>query len=447
MTNPINRRQFLGRSAFSGAILAGAYVSTAKAADSKSPNEKLNIATVGTANRAGADINGVAGENIIALCDVDQRYLDKAASRFTKASKYRDFRKMLDKEEKNIDAVVVATPDHMHAPASATAMRMGKHLYCEKPLSHTVHESRIVANLAKEHKLATQMGTQIHAGSNYRRVVELIQTGAIGAVKEVHVWVGVTYSSNAYKTGVKKPSYLDWDLWLGPAPEMEYAAGLHPFNWRKYNQFGTGGIGDFGCHFMDLPFWALDLKHPISVQTQGPPHHPISAPRDLTVTYQFPDRPRKDKKGQWPGVTMTWYDGKNRPAILSTLKHKDGSPLKWGNGQLFIGDKGMLISDYGRNVLLPEEKFVDFKAPDQFIANSIGHHKEWIKACKDGSETTCNFEYSGALTESVLLGIVAQRAGKKIDWDGANLKVTNDDKAQQYVTKEYRKGWDLVAKG
>jgi len=445
MSDRMNRREFVGRSAVGGAILAGAYINTAPAAESKSPNEKLNIAAVGTSNRAAADINGVAAQNIVAVCDVDKRFLDKAASQRRGAKPYRDFRKMLEADRKNIDAVVVATPDHMHAPAAALAMRMGKHVYCEKPLSHTVHESRVLAALAKENRLATQLGTQIHAGSNYRRVVELIQTGAIGNVEQVHVFVGVTYSSTKYKN-TDKPGYLDWDLWLGPAPEMPYAADLHPFNWRKYGTFGTGGIGDFGCHFMDLPFWALDLVHPVSIETKGPPHHPISAPRDLTVTYEFPKRPRKDGKGQWNPVTMTWYDGKNRPAILSTLKRKDGSPLKWGNGQLFIGDKGMLISDYSKHVLLPEDKFADFKAPDKFIADSIGHHKEWIKACKTGSATTCNFDYSGALTETVLLGIVAQRVGKKIQWDGANLKATNAPEADQYVRKEYRKGWEYVVK-
>ena len=438
MRSCLNRREFLGRSAaFGGVLAAGWHVNPSSVAESTSSNEKLNIAAVGTMNRAGANISGTSSENIVALCDVDENLLGTAAMKHPAARKYRDFRVMLEKEADKIDAVLVGTPDHCHASAAAMAMRLGKHVYCEKPLTHTVYEARTLAELAKSNNLITQMGTQIHAGDNYRRVVELIQTGAIGKVSEVHVWVGVNYGGSRFTTNTPAPKHLDWDLWLGPAPQRPYSKGVHPGRWRRFWDYGTGGLGDFGCHYMDLVHWALKLRHPTTVEAEGPELHPDATPAWLIVKYQHPSR------GELPPVKLTWYDGGRRPDLLSRLRGKDGKPINWGSGQLFVGEAGILLSNYSQHVLLPTDKFADIDRPEPFIPKSIGHHQEWIQAIKNGGATTCNFDYSGALTEAVLLGNVSYRSGKSIEWDAKNLKVTNAPEAQQFVHKEYRKGWTL----
>ena len=440
MNTSMNRREFLGVSSAAGGMLAAGYfVNPAAAAPSKSPGEKLNIAAVGTMNRAGANIGAVAaaGENIVALCDVDANLLGRAAQKYSKARKYRDFRVMLEKEAEKIDAVLVGTPDHTHAPAAAMALRLGKHVYCEKPLAHTVLEARTMAELAKKKNLVTQMGTQIHSGDNYRRVVELVRGGAIGKVRKSHVWVNVSYGGARLKTGSPAPKHLDWDLWLGPAPKRSYSAGVHPFNWRRFWDYGTGGLGDFGCHYMDLVHWALDLRHPTTITARGPKVDPIATPSWLEVDYHHP------RRGDLPAVDLTWQDGGRRPKILSQLRDAGGKPLNWGSGQLFIGEQGMILSNYSQHVLLPAKKFAGFDRPKQSIPRSIGHQREWLHAIKSGGTTTCNFDYSGALAEAVLLGNVAYRSGKKIEWDAKNLKVTNAPAAQQFVHTEYRKGWAL----
>jgi predicted dehydrogenase len=432
-----NRREFLQRSAAAGAVAGGFFVNPVSAAESKSPNERLNIAAVGATGRAGADISGVASQNIIAIADVDQELLDKGSVKYPEARKYRDFRVMLEKEAEKIDAVVVGTPDHTHAPAAAMALRLGKHVYCEKPLTHTVFEARRLAELAKENKLVTQMGSQIHAGDNYRRVVELVQTGAIGKIEETHVWVPVNYSGAKFTTGTPTPANLDWDLWLGPATERPYTEGAHPFHWRRFWDYGTGGLGDFGCHYMDLVHWALDLRAPTTVSAEGPLVDPVSTPPWVIATYQYPAR------GKLAPVKLTWYDGGKRPALLATLKDKSGKTLDWASGQLFVGETGMILSNYGQHLLLRDNMAVDFTPPEPFIPRSIGHHNEWLQAIKTSGPTTCNFDYSGALTEAVLLGVVAYRSSAKLEWDAQKLKVTNAPDAQQFVHKEYRKGWTL----
>ncbi|NQU22952.1 MAG: Gfo/Idh/MocA family oxidoreductase [Candidatus Nealsonbacteria bacterium] len=428
--NRTNRRQFLRTSAAAGAAAAFAAPALLHAA---SPNEKLNIAAVGVAGRAAANVAGVASENIVAICDVDEQRLDGAAGKFPKAKKFVDFRKMLTETEKQIDAVVVGTPDHIHMPAGVMAMRMGKHCYAEKPLAHNVYDARVAAELAKEKKLATQMGTQIHAGNNYRRVVEMIGAGAIGPVHEVHVWCGKNWGGGRRPADTPPvPKTLHWDLWLGPAPERPYHSCYLPGNWRRWWDFGNGTLGDMACHYMDLPFWALDLRHPTSIESEGPPVDPEGCPEKLIVRYEFPAR------GDMPPVKFTWYDGTNRPS----LPEEWGIPVG-GSGVLFVGKEGQMRADYGSWSLYPKKKFADYEPPEPTIPNSIGHHKEWIEACKTGSETTCNFNYSGALSEAVLLGNVAFRVGKKLDWDGAKMKATNCPEADQYLRREYRKGWTL----
>lgn len=437
MTRPVSRRRFLAQSAVVSAVASGYFVNPGRAADSKSPNERLNLAAVGATGRAGANIQGCASQNIIAIADVDSGLLDKGAVPYPNARKYRDYRVMLEKEAEKIDGVLVGTPDHSHAPAAAMALRLGKHVYCEKPLTHTVKEARTLANLAKEKKLVTQMGTQIHAGANYRRVVELVEQNAIGAIREVHVWAGAQYTGGKFTTDKPCPETLNWDLFLGPAPERPYSDGVHPFHWRRFWDYGTGALGDFGCHFMDLVHWALKLRNPVKVRAEGPEVEAVSTPAWNIVHYEYPAR------GDLPPVKLTWYDSGRRPPLLATLKDAAGKPLDWGGGQLFVGEKGMIVSDYGRNLLLPADKFTDYKRPEAYIPDSIGHHEEWINAIKTGGTTTCNFDYSGALTESVLLGTVAYRSGEAIEWDSENLKVKNSEKAQQLIHKEYRKGWTL----
>ena len=439
MSRHHSRRQFLRTSTAAASALAlGAYVNPAAAQESRSPNERLRIAAVGTTRRAGENLKQLASQEIVALAEVDAKLMDEGSAAFPAALKYRDYRIMLEKEADKIDAVLVATPDHSHAPAAAMGMRLGKHCYCEKPLTHTVLEARTLANLAKEKKLVTQMGTQIHAGDNYRRVVELIQAGAIGKVSEVYVWVTAQYTGAKFTTGTPAPAHLNWDLWLGPAPERPYSEGVHPFAWRKFWDYGTGALGDFGCHYMDLVHWALDLRAPTAVVAEGPQFDPVSCPEYCFAHYEYPAR------GDMPAVKLHWSDSGKQPEIASKLmigERRLGQVFK--SAQLFIGSEGMLVSDYGNHVLLPEDKFAGFKRPDPTIPKSIGHHAEWVQAIKTGGQTTCNFDYSGALTEAVLLGTVAYRSGRRIEWDAENLKVTNAPEAQQFVHKEYRKGWTL----
>lgn len=437
MNESLTRRQFLHR-AGCGLSLAAASLGFPSLIRARGLNEKLNIASVGTSGRAGANLAGVASENIVAVADVDATMLEAAVKQYPGARRYEDFRVMLEKEADNLDAVVVSTPDHTHAVAAAQAMKMGKHVYCEKPLAHTVHEVRHLTDLAREEKLITQMGTQIHAGDNYRRVVELVRSGALGTVREVHVWVNIghSYSGGRFTTDTPAPAGLNWDLWLGPAAKRPYTKGVHPFDWRKFWDFGNGRLGDFGCHYMDLVHWALDLRHPVKVRSEGPPVDPISTPEWLVVHYDYPAR------GEQPPVQLTWH-GNRTPAILSGLKKADGQPLDWGSGQLFVGDRGMVVSDYGRHMLLPAESFQDFQRPEPSIPKSMGHHAEWIHAIKTGGATTCPFDYSGPLTESVLLGVASYRSGEEILFDAKNMRIAHSPKAQALLSKEYRKGWVL----
>lgn len=433
------RRDFLKRSAVAAAATAFAAPAIAQ---EKSPNEKLSVAGIGVGGQGASDIGGCAGENVVALCDVDDRRCENTLKRFPKAKRYRDFRKMFDEMAKQIDAVTVGTPDHVHAAASVMAMRLGKHCYCEKPLAHNVGEARVMAEVAKEKKLATQMGTQIHAGDNYRRVVELVQAGAVGPIREVHVWLGANFKGppkpiataatqpNAPKESMPVPSTLDWDLWLGPAKFRPYHATYVPFQWRYWWAFGNGALGDFFCHFCDLAFWALKLRHPTTIEAEGPVH-PESAARWTIARQEYPAR------DSLPPVTLTWYNGGGYPEWA-----KEKKVPEYGSAVLFVGADGMLISDYGRHQLLPEEKFKGYKRPDQTIPKSIGHHAEWILACKTGSPTTCNFDYSGALAEAALLCNAALRSGKKIQWDAANLK-TGSPEADAFIQEQYREGWKL----
>ena len=433
-----NRREFLRKTATVGALASWAVPALAR---TRAPSEKLNIAVIGVAGRGADQLAEAKRENVVALCDVDSKNLGAAAEKLPGVKTFSDFRQMFDEMHGQIDAVTVSTPDHTHAAAGMMAMRLGKHCYCEKPLAHSVHEVRRMTEIARQKRLATQMGTQIHAEANYRRAVERVQSGVLGAIGEVHVWLGANFGGPPRPTAAAQPgaptdrppvpAKLNWDLWLGPAPYRPYHPAYAPFHWRYWWAFGNGVLGDFFCHYCDLAFWALGLQAPTTVEAEGP-LHAESTPSWTIARQQYPAR------GAQPPVTLHWYHGGAYPALVK----EKGVPL-WPSAVLFVGTQGMLIADYGRHALLPKEKFAGVKAPAPSIPDSIGHHLEWITACKTGSPTTCNFDYSGPLAEAALLCNVALRTGKKLEWDAAALKAANCPEANQYLRREYRKGWTL----
>jgi predicted dehydrogenase len=313
------------------------------------------------------------------------------------------------------------------------ALKSGRHVYCEKPLAHEVFEARAVTDAARKYKLATQMGTQIHATANYRRVVELIEAGAIGPVSEVHVWCGRVWTGDGRPAETPPiPKGLHWDLWLGPAPARPYAPAYLPKEWRRWWDFGGGTLGDMGCHYTDLPFWALKLRAPTSIEAEGPPVHEETTPAWLIVRYQFAAR------GPLPAVQLTWYNSGKVPELVQA-----GKVPKWSSGVLFVGSKGMLLADYDRRRLLPEKDYEGFQPPAPYLPDSIGHHKEWVAACKGGAPALCNFSYGGPLAETVLLGNVAYRSGRKLEWDSAACQVTNTREADKFIRRAYRKGWKM----
>ena len=411
-------------------------------------NNKLNIAIIAAGGRGGGNLESVASENIVALCDVNGKNLDRVAAKFPQARKFADFRKVFD-HAKEFDAVVVSTCEHTHAFATMPALELGKHVYCEKPLTHNIWEARQIREAAAKAKVATQMGIQIHATENYRQVVELVQSGIIGPVDEAHVWVGRAWGlqseadANKHKDIVfvterpkethPVPEGLDWDLWLGPAP-------FRPFNnvyfpgpkWYRWWDFGNGTMSDLGSHWNDLPFWALKLQAPLTIEASGPPAHPEIAPASMSATYEY------GACGDLPLVKLTWHQGESKPEIWES-----GGIPKWDSGCLFIGRKGMLLADYGKHTLLPEKDFADFKRPAPKIPRVSGHHAEWLEACKTGKSCSANFEYSGWLTEANHLGNVAYRVGKKLIWDAKELKATNAPEADKFIRRIYRKGWRL----
>ena len=416
----------MGSAALSASALAGpAYAQRGRGKD------KLNVGVIGVANRGRDNLDGVSGENIVALCDVDEKLRETASAKLPSAKLYTDYREMIGRED--LDAVVVSTADHNHAPAALAAMNKGLHVYCEKPLAHSVWEARKMAEAARRKRVVTQMGTQIHATANYRRVVELVQSGAIGTVSEAHCWVGRQYTAPERPSETPPvPNGLHWDLWLGPAPETPYNPAYHPFYWRRFWLFGGGTLGDMGCHHMDLPYWALGLEHPLTVEAEGPPVSDFAAAEWMVVRYAYPPN------GSRPGVNLTWYHGGKRPEHFAR-----GLLPQWGDGTLFVGDKGMLLADYGRHLLLPAKDFTGFQPPTPTIPDSIGHHQEWIQAIKTGGKPTCHFEYGGMLTEAVLLGNVAFRAGKKLEWDPKRLRARGCPDASPLIKPEFRKGWGL----
>ena len=467
----ISRRRFLGGAAATTVALTIVPRHVLGGAGSTAPSEKLNIAGVGVGGIGRHNLARMAQlaqteemkylpvdenkseVNVVALCDVDFNFAAETFKLFPKAKRYKDFRKMLEKQ-KDIDAVLVATPDHTHAVIAMMAMKMGKHVYVQKPLAHSVYEARILTEAAREAGIATQMGNQGHSGEGIRLIREWIQAGAIGPVREVHTWT----DRPVWPQGLDMkrpddtppvPDTLDWDLWIGPAPYRPYHPAYHPFSWRAWWDFGTGALGDIACHSMDPAFWALDLKYPVSVEANTSTYSKdwklINLgevyPRSSIVRYTFPAR------GSMPQVKLTWYDGGLMPPIPDVLEQ--GRRLGNG-GNLFIGDKGIIMSSgNGSNMrLIPESAMNAFERPPKTIERikngPEGHEQNWIEACKGSKPAGSNFEYSGPLSESVLVGNLAIRyPNRKLLWDGGKMEVINFPEANEYVRRQYRQGWSL----
>jgi len=462
MSDDWTRRRFLHTTAAFGALMAGANAvfgepPASQAAAPKQPrkrrapvttnsaNAKLRVAMIGCAGKGGHNLHALAecGITIAALCDIDSKRLGEAAAEFPDAKTFADYRKMFD-TFKNFDAVCVSTPDHHHASAALRAMDLGKHVYCEKPLTHNIAEARMMAETAHKKNLATQMGNQGHSSEGSAEQVAWLKTGVIGAVHEVHVWTDRPIWPQGCvrpKDSQPVPDNIAWDLWLGPAPERPYHAGYHPFNWRGWWDFGTGALGDMACHIMDTAYWALDLKNPTSVEAFSEGKTEESPPKWSIIKYEFGQR------GDKPPVKLFWYDGRMMPNT-----HFGSSDKLTDNGVIFVGSKGTIAAPLNHAPRILEEKLAkEFTPPPKHATRPGGsegfdhyHHLDWVEACLgSGKKPGSNFDYAGPLTETVLLGNLAVRTGRRVEWDGANMKCTNVPEANQYVRREYRKGWDL----
>lgn len=397
------------------------------------PGEKLNIACVGCGGKGATDIQEVSSENIVALCDVDLARTKQAAQKFPHSPKFQDYRVMLREMDERIDAVTVSTPDHMHYPIAKMAIELGKHVYVQKPLTHTVWEARQLAELARKHKVATQMGNQGQADEGGRVLCEYLNAGAIGPVREVHVWTNRPIWPQGVERPKEKtavPATLDWNLWLGVAPERPYSPVYHPFKWRGWRDFGTGALGDIGCHSFAPIARALKLGAPTSVEATSSPAFKESYPVASIVRYEFPAR------ADLPPVKLVWYDGGLKPARPEGLEAE--RQLGEG-GTIYIGDKGVIYN--GR--LLPESKMREFPPPSKTLPRSPGHYQEWLLACKGGAPAGSNFDISGPQAETVLLGNVALFTQKRLLWDATAFRITNDLAANELLRRKYREGWGV----
>jgi predicted dehydrogenase len=429
-----SRRRFLKETAAWVSIAAAAQ-NFVQAEPPPARMDRVRVGIIGVAGQGEYNTNEVNATNlaeIVALCDVDENRAVTARNGFPRARFYSDYRRML--EQRDIQAVVVATPDHHHAFATLAALRSGRHVYCEKPLTHSVHEGRLVMAEAARSRLVTQMGTQVHAGENYRRVVEIVQAGILGPIERVKVWCRVRpQPGQRARQQVPPPAGLHYDLWLGPAPYRPYHASHLHFRWRWWWDFGGGALADMGCHFLDLPHWALNLGSPTSVAAIGRVEHTGDnhVPDVMQVDYSYP------ACGNQPAVRLTWYHGVTGPGLDGKVRY-DSFP----SGVLFEGSRGSLVADYTHHKLLPEDRFRDFSPPPPSLPRSRGHHREWMQAIRQGGVTSCNFAYSGMVSEAVLLGNVAYRAGARIHWDTRKGQ-TDSQEANRYLRREYRRGWTL----
>jgi predicted dehydrogenase len=440
-TATLNRRQFLRRSALAAGVAAFPFVASRNVLGA---NARLNVAAIGAGGKGAVDIGYCAAENVVVLCDVDHVHAAASIKKFPGAKLYKDFRLLFDREAKNFDAVTISTPDHTHFHATVLAMKLRKHVYLQKPLTHSVWEARQLTELARRMKVVTQMGNQGHSDPGTRRLVELIQAGVLGEVKEVHTWTDRPIWPQGIERPPKAPAppHLDWDLWLGPAPWRDYHENCAHFKWRGFWDFGTGALGDMGCHNMDLAFFALDLRDPVTVSAESSPVNAESPPAWSIITSEFP------KRGKRGPVKLVWYDGGKKPE--ASLAKLDKLP---GNGVLVIGTKDTLYvpSYWGTGRFVSGATVADHarvpetlpRWPGSDKDNDAAQHHEWLAACKGEGKALANFDYAGPMTEAVLLGNLALRAGQRIEWDAKKLRAKNAPEAAPYVRREYRKGWEI----
>jgi len=448
MTTPTNRRQFLKTTTATAAAGIGFWVAAgSRAAQSSSPNEQINFACIGVGGKGRSDSESASAHgNIVAICDVDANTREGRAdakgtehpAKFRQAKQFSDYRKMFDAMGDKIDAVTVSTPDHTHAVAAAMAMRQGKHCFCQKPLTHSIYEARRLGELARENDVATQMGNQGTSHDGLRRAAAVIRSGAIGAVKHVHVWTNRPIwpqgkELNRPEDTPPIPGHLDWEAFLGPAAYRPFNEAYHPFKWRGWWDFGTGALGDMACHTMNMPFAALDLRDPVSVRARTSGHNGETYPEWSVIDYRFPRR-----KGR-PALTLTWYDGGQLPPELHVVPEK---PSK--SGCLVLGEHGAIFSpnDYGAAYTFYSHEGIE--EPEVEFTPSPGHFQEWVDAMRGGPAAMSNFpDYAGPLSETVLLGNLAVWSGKRVKWDAEKLEATNAPELASMVRPEYRKGYSL----
>jgi predicted dehydrogenase len=410
-------------------------------------NERINVASIGVGGKGAGEVSDIAkaGGNIVALCDVDESRAAGTVKKFSGAKFYKDFRVMLEKEAKSIDAVTISTPDHMHFHATMMAIKLGKHVYTQKPLTHSIWEARTLAAAAAEAGVMTQMGNQAHANEPIRRAVELIRAGIVGKVKEVHCWTNRPIwpqGMPAFSAKKEIPATLDWDLWQGPAPQHDYGDGILPFDWRGWWDYGTGALGDMGCHIMDMPFWALGLKHPKSVEAVQKGNTTVSGPVGAHVTYTFPGT-----EYCHDDLKFNWYDGKGENQHMPAAEVFEGTGIDQKSAKKFdlivIGDKGKFLFNRSSTKFktTPLNLLEDVMDTPVTIARTQSEDHEWLESMKSGTPALSNFANSGPFTETVLLGNLAIRLGKKIDWNGAEMKATNAPEAEVIIRREYREGW------
>jgi predicted dehydrogenase len=442
MAQQISRRTFVKH-----AVVAGAAVPlvSPRLVRAQSPNETLNIAFVGVGGICGRHTRDAArfGATCTCYCDVDTNRMGNAQSQWPDAKGYTDYREMFDKHHKEIDAVMVGTPDHSHYPATMIAMQLGKHVFTQKPLTHTVWEARQLLKAARKYKVATQMGNQGHAGEGNRVIYEYVNSGMLGAIREIHCWT----DRPIWPQGMGRPEgedpvpgHLNWDAWIGPAPMRPYKQGAyHAFNWRGWIDFGCGALGDMACHTMDCVFWSMDPGHPTAVEpVAAMPMNDETFPRAAAFKWEFPANASR------AAFDVYWYEGGLKPSLPEAAEFGMQLP---GTGNLFIGSKASLFvtGSYGNQCLvLPREKGEEMGPPPKMLERSPGHMDEWVAACKGEKPIDfpkSNFEYAAPFTEVVLLGNVALRAGRRIEWDGPGMRITNVPEANQWISKAYRDGW------
>jgi predicted dehydrogenase len=454
------RRTFLHRAAVAaGAVSAFTILPSRLVAGQRklSPNDKLNLGAIGVGGMGGSNLSRCETENIVALCDVDAQLAAKTFAKYPQARQYKNYREMFDKE-KDLDAVIIATPDHTHAMIAMAAMQRGIHVYVQKPIAHAVWEARLMTETARKQKVVTQMGNQGHSGEGLRLVSEWVASGALGKVREVHAWTNRPVWPQGVEVDRPKdpppvPDTMDWNEWIGPAPMRPFSPDYHPQRWRAWWDFGTGSLGDMGCHILDPVFAALDLKYPASVEGCISTYYEDffkytvpkneTYPRSTIVRYAFPARKN------FAAVSLTWWDGGLMPARPANLE-PDRKMGDEDGGVLLIGDRATLMAGcYGRSPrLIPETRMKDFRPPaktlDRVPDGENGHEQDWIRACKGGKPASSNFDYSGPLSEMVLMGNLAVRfPNRMLLWDGEAMKVTNDAEADAYVRRQYREGWAL----